>query len=442
MDQPRETICALASGPPPSAIAIIRISGALVPEICAQLLENGLPEPKKARLDLVKDLSGDVIDEGLVLYMAGPRSYTGEDSLELYLHGGQAVIEHVLTTLTAMENVRLAEPGEFTRRAFENGKLDLTEAEGVADVIEAETRAQKSQALRQLGGALSETYRGWQTALTEILALLEVSIDFPDEGDAPQTVDAPSLKRIHTLRTEIESALGDNGIGERIRDGFRIAIIGAPNAGKSTLLNRLAGRDAAIVTDIPGTTRDVIEVRRVMGGAVIWFADTAGLRETDDVIEAEGVRRAEAVAAEADLRIYLVDAEDRTTPPPSKAHPSDLIVLNKVDKTGHLSGQFDLSMSAKTGEYVEALEARITDWVQSAMAKHEAPVITRARHRAGLTASLTYLQSACERIETGEGAELAAEDVRLAARALSSLVGEVGVEDVLGAVFSEFCIGK
>ena len=436
-----DTICALASGPPPAAIAIIRISGSKVRAIGEQILENGLPEPRMARLRLVKDLTGDQIDEGLALYMPGRDTYTGEESLELYLHGGQAVIEHTLTTLTAIDGVRLAEPGEFTRRAFENGKLDLTQAEGVADLIEAETAAQKSQALRQLGGALSATYSDWQKQLTDILALLEVSIDFPDEGDAPQTVDAPALKKLVTLRTQMIDALGDGGIGERIREGFRIAIIGPPNAGKSTLLNRLAKRDAAIVTDIPGTTRDVIEVRTVMAGVVVWFIDTAGIRETDDVVEAEGVRRAEAAAEAADLRIFLVDGSD-VIAMPERFDPHDLVIVNKADVASVSHETADLEISALTGEGVETLESRISEWLSLAVKKAESPVITRARHRAGLTAGAVHLDSAEALIQSGEGAELAAEEVRLAARALSSLIGEVGVEDVLGSVFSSFCIGK
>ena len=271
-----DTICALASGPPPAAIAIIRISGPAVKTVGKLLLESGLPAPRSARLRVIKDQAGRLIDEGLALFMPGPETYTGEDSLELNLHGGQAVIEHALRALTTIDDVRLAEPGEFTRRAFKNGKLDLTQAEGVADLIEAETSAQKSQALRQLDGALSDTYSDWQNQLTEILALLEVSIDFPDEGDAPQAVDAPAIQKLETLRTQMTEALGDGGIGERIRDGFRVAIIGPPNAGKSTLINALAGRDAAIVTDIAGTTRDVLEVRLRLGGGIVWARRYSG----------------------------------------------------------------------------------------------------------------------------------------------------------------------
>ena len=436
-----DTICALASGPPPAAIAIIRISGPATKTVGQKVLEGGVPEPRSARLRVIKDLNGEQIDEGLALFMPGPDTYTGEDSLELNLHGGQAVIEHALRALTSIDRVRLAEPGEFTRRAFENGKLDLTQAEGVADLIEAETTAQKAQALRQLGGALSETYADWQNELTEILALLEVSIDFPDEGDAPQTVDAPAIKILETLRTQMSDALGDGSIGERIRDGFRVAIIGPPNAGKSTLLNRLAKKDAAIVTDIPGTTRDLIEVRTVLAGMVVWFVDTAGIRETEDAVEAEGVRRARAAEEAADLRIYLVDGS-AAFERPSKLGTDDLLVINKSDLGIPLHEASDFQISAKTGDGFGDLESRLRGWLTERVSTSESSVITRARHRAGVQSGLAHLEAAAELVQAGAGAELAAEEVRLSARALSSLIGEVGVEDVLGAVFSSFCIGK
>ena len=442
MSSTPDTICALASGPPPAAIAIIRISGPAVQTIGEKLLESGLPAPRMARLRTLRDDAGTHIDEGLALFMAGPDTYTGEDSLELFLHGGQAVIEHALAALTAIEGVRLAEPGEFTRRAFENGKLDLTQAEGVADLIEAETASQKTQALRQLGGALSEIYADWQAQLTDILALLEVSIDFPDEGDAPEKVDAPALKKLETLRVQMVNALGDGGIGERIRDGFRVAIIGPPNAGKSTLLNALAGREAAIVTDIAGTTRDVVEVRLRLGGAIVWLADTAGLRETEDVVEAEGVRRAAKAAEQADIRLHVIDGAD-PSPPLGPVEPQDIVLFNKADlRPEGLAPDGAVPVSAASGQGVGRIRNMLDHWVRQQTDLGEASVITRARHRTGLTAGTAHLESAAHLIQSGEGAELAAEEVRLTARALSSLIGEVGVEDVLGSVFSSFCIGK
>ena len=441
----RDTICALASGQPPAAICIIRLSGDAIWKLAGALLDCGLPEPRRATLTKFRDEDGNLIDEGLALFMPGPHSYTGEDTLELYLHGGPAVIEHAISTLIKEPDVRMAEPGEFTRRAFEAGKIDLTEAEGVADIIEAETTAQKAQALRQLTGGLTEQYDHWRAELTGILALIEVAVDFPDEDDAPEETTAPVIKKLNRLIGELEEALGDRGIGEKIRDGFRIAIIGAPNAGKSTLLNRLAGRDAAIVTSRPGTTRDVIEIRRVLGGQVVWISDTAGLRETEDEIEAEGVRRAERVAAEADLRLLMVDGASPelgvlTSP---YRQSTDMVIVNKAD--ADLSADlpdFNYKISARDGAGVAELEAALADFIAKKAASVEAPVITRARHRARLVEGLSCLIAARDALDLGTGAELAAEDVRLAIRHLGAIVGAVGVEDVLGAVFSQFCIGK
>ena len=441
----RDTICALASGQPPAAICIIRLSGDRIWKLAGALLDCGLPEPRRATLTRFRDEDGHLIDEGLVVFMPGPHSYTGEDTLELYLHGGPAVINHAISTLTSEPGVRLAEPGEFTRRAFEAGKIDLTEAEGVADIIEAETNAQKAQALRQLSGGLTQQYDQWRAELTGILALIEVAVDFPDEDDAPEETTAPVLRKLGALISDMEAALGDRGIGEKIRDGFRIAIIGAPNAGKSTLLNRLAGREAAIVTSRPGTTRDVIEIRRVMGGQIVWISDTAGLRETEDEIEAEGVRRAQKVAAEADLRVFMVDgsAPDPGVLTSPYRLPTDMVVVNKADADlAENLPAHDFRISAKTGDGVETLERALSEFISARAASVEAPVITRARHRARLVEGLACLVAARDALELGTGAELAAEDVRMAIRHLGSVIGVVGVEDVLGAVFSEFCIGK
>ncbi|MBU2084894.1 MAG: tRNA uridine-5-carboxymethylaminomethyl(34) synthesis GTPase MnmE [Alphaproteobacteria bacterium] len=441
----RDTICALASGAPPAAIAILRLSGPQVRQLADRHLGSGLPAARHATLTDMTDDDGVLVDRGLALFMPGPGSYTGEDTLELYLHGGAAVIAHALETLTAHVGVRMAEPGEYTRRAFEAGKLDLTEAEGVADIIEAETVAQKAQALRQLGGGLSETYDQWRAELTGVLALVEVAIDFPDEGDAPQDTTAPILAKLGRVIGEMETALGDGGIGERIRDGFRVAIIGAPNAGKSTLLNRLARREAAIVTAKAGTTRDVIEVRRVLGGHVVWIADTAGLRVTVDEIEAEGVRRAEVAAREADLRLFVLDAGEPDTSHLSTEYrlDTDIVVVNKSDLGAAPDGVIaDHVISARDGFGVDALEQAIAQFVDQYAASVEAPVITRQRHRARLTQGLSSLEAAQDALEQDVGAELAAEDIRMALRQLGSIIGVVGVEDVLGAVFSEFCIGK
>ena len=438
----RDTICALASGQPPAAICILRLSGDRVWKIAGALLECGLPEPRHATLTRFRDEDGNLIDEGLALFMPGPHSYTGEDTLELYLHGGPAVIKHSLETLARQPGVRLAEPGEFTRRAFEAGKLDLTEAEGVADIIEAETEAQKAQALRQLTGGLTETYDRWRAELTGVLALIEVMVDFPDEGDTPEDTVRPILDKLDLIIAELEDALGDRGIGEKIRDGFRVAIVGPPNAGKSSLLNRIARREAAIVTDIAGTTRDVVEVRLVLGGQVVWLADTAGLRKTADVVEAEGVRRAERAAREADLRIHVIDGANPATPA-GPVEDLDIVVFNKADqRSGASAPGGALLVSAATGEGIEKLESLIGAFISNRAASVEAPVITRARHREKLSAGLASLVQARQLLEDDMGAELAAEDVRMALRQLGAVIGTVGVEDILGAVFSQFCIGK
>lgn len=436
-----DTICALASGPPPSAISIIRISGPAVLPIMETCLGGAL-EARTATLRPFTDNMGKLVDECLAIFMASPASYTGEDVLELFVHGGRAIVEHALEALLAVNGVRLAEAGEFTRRAFEAGKLDLLEAEGVADVIDAETRAQKDQGLRQLGGALSQTYTSWRNSLLQVLALLEGSIDFPDEDDAPDKIDGPVLEIISRLTIDMETALGDDHIGERIRDGFRVAISGPPNAGKSSLLNYFAGRSAAIVTDMPGTTRDVIEVRRVISGAIVWFLDTAGLRETEDVIEAEGVRRARAAAANADLRIHMIDGAV-SEPQPDQFSSDDILVVNKIDIASTTSAPgAALRVSVRTGEGLDQLDKRLASWVDARVSKDEPALITRRRHREGLSTGVRHLKAAREALLQGIGAELVAEDVRLAARTLDGLLGVMGVEDILGAVFSQFCIGK
>ncbi len=437
-----DTICAVASGAPPSAIAIVRISGPLVRDIGQSLLPGGLPAPRQAVLSDVRDKTGQLIDRGLAVFFPAPHSYTGEDTLELFVHGGAAVIAHALGALIAFPGVRLAEPGEFTRRAFENGKVDLTQAEGIADLIEAETEAQKRQALRQVSGELGAIYDDWREQLVGLLALVEVMVDFPDEGDTPQTTMAPLTAQLDRLRSAISAALGDGGVGEKIRDGFRVAIIGAPNAGKSTLLNRIAGRQAAIVTAKPGTTRDVIEVRRTLGGQVVWFADTAGLRDTDDEIEAEGVRRARQVAAAADLRLHVIDASATATPLPSPGR-ADLIVWNKIDHpAARPSPEGAFPISAAAGDGMADLERAISGFVHDLATGVEAPVITRTRHRQKLADGLAALDSARQALLAGLGFEIVAEDLRRSIRLLAGVVGQVDVEDVLGGVFSRFCIGK
>ncbi len=436
----RDTICALASGHPPSAISVIRVSGPETTSIIAERLSVPQLKPRHATLVELRSESGDQIDSGLAVFMPGPASYSGEDTLEISLHGGRMITELALQSIMSA-GARLAEPGEFTRRAFEAGKLDLTRAEAVADLIDAESDAQLDQALKQMDGALETLYSGWREDLTQTLALLEASIDFPDEEDAPERVDAPVRDKLEALKSALKQALADGNLTERIRDGFRIAILGKPNAGKSTLLNQLAKREAAIVTDIPGTTRDVVEVRLTMGGYLVWVSDTAGLRETQDVVEAEGVRRALKAGDEADLRIWLHDAREPFQS--DRVRPGDLVVSNKSDLVDPKSvSRETLAISAKAGEGIDEIEAEIVARISNLTKNVTAPIITRARHRQGIERALAHLETASQNLGSGIGAELVSEDVRLASRDLGTLTGHVDPESVLGAVFSSFCIGK
>lgn len=438
-----DSICALASGAPPSAIAVIRVSGPATHDWIIAHIKGQELQPRRTQLATLVDTDGSLIDQGLVLWMPGPATYTGEDVLELYLHGGAGVVGHALDSLTSHEGIRLAEPGEFTRRAFEAGKLDLTQAEGIGDLIESETRAQKDQALAQTRGALGELYAGWYETLRGCLGLLEVSVDFPDEADAPKLVFDPVLEKFQLLEAGFQNALREGEIEQRIREGFRVAIIGAPNVGKSTLLNWFARRDAAIVTDVPGTTRDVVEVRCHIGGHIVWIQDTAGIRETTDPVEQEGVRRSVKAGADADLRIFLV--VDENAPPPlyTDRAESDLLIKTKsdLDVNKSLTSRMP-AISAKTGAGCAELETAIASWLSQQTAHRPAPVLTRLRHKQGIERAMKEIRLARTALQSGMGAELVAENVRLAGRSLSSLIGEISVEDVLGEVFSNFCIGK
>lgn len=444
-----DTIFALATAAGRAAVAVVRVSGPASSEIAAALCGR-LPPPRLAAVRTLRH-EGLALDEALVLRFERPASYTGEDSVEFHVHGGRAVVEALLSALSDL-GARLAEPGEFTRRAFENGKLDLAQAEGVADLIDAETEAQRRQALGQVGGALSERYERWRDLLVQALAMLEAAVDFPDE-DLPETVAERARPGLRQLRAELNAALADGSRGQRVRDGFRIALVGAPNAGKSTLLNGLAERDAAIVTDVAGTTRDVIEVPLVLGGYKALLADTAGLRETSDAIEAEGVRRAKAWAEEADLRLWVVDGShvEQADAHPDVIRAGDWLILNKADiaDADSLSGvqahwtDRGLSVVRLVGRSEAgalALRGVLSSHVADALSGAEFPAATRLRHAERLSEASNYLARALS--DVGLEVELAAEDVRLAARALERISGRIDPEDVLGRVFSTFCIGK
>jgi tRNA modification GTPase len=447
----RETIFALATAPGRAAVAVVRLSGPRTAGVL-RVLAGSLPPARRASLRRLVGRDGQALDSALTLWLPGPHSYTGEDAAELHLHGGPAVVARVTEALAA-EGLRLAAPGEFTRRAFEAGKLDLDQAEAVADLVEAETEAQARQAVAQLEGALGRRYREWRGLIAEALAYVEAAVDFPDE-ELPQDVAARAGPLMRRLEAELALALADGARGERVRDGFRIALVGAPNAGKSRLFNALLGRDAAIVTASPGTTRDIIEAALPLGGYKVVLADMAGLRDADDEIEAEGVRRARAWAEAADLRIWVADAaagDGAWREGRALARRGDLLVLNKCDLEAGCDasaarasaaglGLETFSLSATGGEGVEGLRTRLMLRVVDALGGRDFPAVTRQRHA-------RLLETALEHVRRVGGAaleepELAAEDLRLAARALERVTGRIGAEDVLDVIFGSFCIGK
>ncbi|MBS0411939.1 MAG: tRNA uridine-5-carboxymethylaminomethyl(34) synthesis GTPase MnmE [Proteobacteria bacterium] len=440
-----ETVFAPATAPGRAAVAVVRMSGPAT-RAALQALGARLPAPRRAALRTLRAADGALIDKGLVLWLPGPTSYTGEDSAELHLHGGTAVVGALTQALLAA-GLRLAEPGEFTRRAFENGKLDLDQAEAVADLVDAETEAQARQALGQLGGALGQRYDRWRAQLIEALAQLEAAVDFPDE-EVPADVAARARDPLDRLLAELDEALADEARGRRVREGYRIAIIGAPNAGKSSLFNALLGRDAAIVTPIPGATRDVIEAPLVLAGYKVLLADMAGLREAHDPVEAEGVRRARAWAEDADLRLWLVDAsagDGAWRLAADLFRPGDIALLNKADLPAGADAAAVLSRAPEarrisvTADGVADLTAELSTRVVADLSGTDFPAVTRARHRAHLETAREHLLRARANLEEPE---LAAEDVRLAARALARVAGRIGAEDVLDLVFASFCIGK
>jgi tRNA modification GTPase len=457
-----DTIFALSSGRPPAAIAVVRISGPRA-RFALETIAGRVPEPRRAMLARLRSPeNGDIIDEGLVLWFPAPSSETGEDVVELQIHGGYAVVAALLGALGRIEGLRPAEAGEFARRAFENGKLDLTAAEGLADLIGAETEAQRRQAYRQLKGLIGDRAEAWRVRLIEALALVEARIDFPDEGDVPEDLMTPAFVIVRGLADEIAAALAQAGHGERLREGLTVAIAGPPNAGKSTLLNRIARREAAIVSPYAGTTRDVIEVHLELDGYPVTLLDTAGIHESEDPVEQEGVRRARERAASADLVLWIVDRNGSTErgdkSGENRRGGESWLVRNKVDlavnrgdirnESGDINEnifikeyRFTFSVSANTGLGVDGLVSALGRFAKAYFAEGEAGIISRTRHRYALEMTHGALQRALAVGPTGRD-DIVAEELRSAATALGRLTGRVDVEDILDAIFRDFCIGK
>ncbi|MGY8662097.1 tRNA uridine-5-carboxymethylaminomethyl(34) synthesis GTPase MnmE [Bradyrhizobium sp. UFLA05-109] len=457
-----QTIFALSSGRPPSAIAIVRVSGAEAGQVLTRLAGEA-PKPRLAHRVLLRDANGQAIDDAVALWFPGPASATGEDVAEFHVHGGRAVLAALFAVISLIPNLRAAEPGEFTRRAFENGKLDLTEAEGLDDLIHADTDRQRRQALRQLRGLLGERARDWRERIIEASALIEAGIDFSDEGDVSAELLAPARAKIKALQDEIAKVLAAQGQAERLRDGLVVAIAGPPNVGKSTLINQLARREVAIVSPHAGTTRDVIEVQLDLDGYPVTVIDTAGIRDTDDPVEQEGVRRARARAADADLVLWLADADRNEEGQPIGTAPV-WTVRNKIDlgqenlqeilretSSAALRPEANKAMgpdprarmfaiSARRGDGLPELIAALVEFAGEFFGTSEGALVTRARQRDLLIQAVGSLQRSLDLL--GEGEELAAEELRAAAYALGRLLGRVDVEDVLGAIFQKFCIGK
>jgi tRNA modification GTPase len=450
-----DTIYALSSGPVPAAIAVIRISGPKA-RAALQALNGKVPEPRRAAFGTIRDpQSGEAIDQALILFFEGPNSETGEDVAELQLHGGRAVIAGVFEALSRMEGLRPAEAGEFTRRAFEHGKLDLTAIEGLADLIYADTQSQRRQAMRQLQGLLGNRAEAWRKQLIDALALVEAGIDFSDEADVAADVTNRGLHAAQMLQQEIAAILADGRRGERLRDGLVVAIAGPPNAGKSTLLNRMARREVAIVSPHAGTTRDVIEVHLDLGGFPVTLLDTAGIRETEDPVEREGVARAKARADAADLVLWLTEGVGANPASGSKrGSKAELwVVRSKIDlgtgdrvelgarnPLGSGGGGF-YELSAVSGEGVDRLLTDLTEYARNSFESREPALVTRERQRRLLESAEMALNRSILEGKAGRE-DTFAEELRLAAQALGRLTGRVDVEDILDVIFRDFCIGK
>lgn len=440
-----DTIFAPASGGGRAGVTIIRISGPMTDMTLKALLKGALPKLRMTSLrKLINPDTGAALDEALVLRFKGPASFTGEDMIELHVHGSPAVVEAVSTALFSL-GLRQALAGEFTRRAFENGRMDLTEAEGLADLIDSETEVQRAQALRQMSGGLRDVYETWREAILDALAAVEGEIDFPDEDDVPDKLALRAGLGLDNLIGSLTFSLQGYTAGERVRHGLDIAVIGPPNAGKSTLINALSYKEAAIVSDEAGTTRDIVEVNMVIAGLPVRLSDTAGLRDTDNKIEAEGVRRARARAGEADLRIGVIDGTDVSALPSvdSMLLPGDILVLNKSDlPSGNVSRETlqVVRMSAHSASDIKTLRLRLEAIVSERFKDSESSGLTRARHKACAQACLDSVVRARDNLDAAP--ELAGEDLRAGLHAIKELAGEADIEAVLDRIFSRFCIGK
>lgn len=425
------TIYSLATARGKAGVAVIRVSGPMAANT-VQNLSGSLPKGRAPSLRRLKSSDGMLLDEALVLYFEAGHSFTGEDVVEFQTHGSPAVVGSLLVELSSMDDLRLSEPGEFTRRALENGRLDLAQVEGLADLIEAETEAQRRQAIQIFDGALGERTEGWRIDLIRAAALLEATIDFADE-DVPVDVRPEVTDLCKAVMADLAIEIGGSFAAERIRDGFEVAILGPPNIGKSTLLNKLAGRDAAITSSIAGTTRDVIEVRMDLEGLPVTFLDTAGLRETDDVVEALGIERALGRADAADLRVVLTN--DGAVPDGLSLNDDDIVLIGKSDLTGKVG------VSGLTGDGVSKLVHDVTSRFEQRASG--ASLAIRARHREAMENSVASLKNVLAELDRGlERSELAAEELRISIRALAAMVGRVDVEDLLDEIFASFCLGK
>ncbi len=436
-----DTICALASGGLPAGVAVIRISGPISFEAVEQMV-GSLPEPRSAALRTIRTMSGEFLDRGLVLVFPAPHSFTGEDCVELHLHGGRAVVNAALRSLAGFTGIRLAEAGEFSRRAFENGKMDLVEIEGLADLLSAETEMQRRLAGEQANGHLSAVYDEWREKLVFVRSMLEAELDFSDEGDIPGAVSDRIWADVAELKLQVDQAIGNLRAGGIIRDGFKVALAGLPNAGKSSLMNALAQRDVAIVTPIAGTTRDVVRCELDIEGYKFELSDTAGLRDTDDLVEQEGIRRAFRTINDADLVLHLVDLTEHSEAQPIAFERPVLHIGTKSDLVTDSSvlTACDLPISATSGEGLELLRERMLDAVRSHTQVESLAIPSRLRHAERLRSASEHLASALE--GNLVPLEIRAEELRLASVELARVTGRIDTETLLGKIFSEFCVGK